>query len=52
MVRSPLHGVVDLPGWWLWRRLSGFLVHFSFGIEVNGAIFGVMVGFIVVVHAV
>jgi hypothetical protein len=52
MVWGPLHGVVDQPGWWLWRRLSGFLVHSPFGVKVNGAVFGAMVGFVVVVHVV
>jgi hypothetical protein len=33
----------------LWRRLSGFLVHFPFGVDVDG---GAMVGFVIVIHAV
>jgi hypothetical protein len=36
----------------LWRRLSGFLVHFLLGVDVDRAIFGTMVGFIAMVHAV
>jgi uncharacterized membrane protein required for colicin V production len=51
VVRSPLHGVVDLPGLWLWQRLSGLLVHFLLGVYVDGAIFGAMVGFTAMVHA-
>jgi hypothetical protein len=41
VVRTPLQNVVDLPRWWLWRRLSRFL-----------AIFDAMVGFIAVIHVV
>jgi hypothetical protein len=36
----------------LWRRLSGVLVHFLLGVDVDRAIFGTMVGFIAMVHAV
>jgi hypothetical protein len=52
VVGSPLHGVIYFSGWWLWRTLSGFLVHFPLGFKENGAIFGAMVGFTIVVHAV
>jgi hypothetical protein len=34
------------------RRLSGVLLHFPLGVEVNGAIFGAVVGFTVVIHVV
>jgi hypothetical protein len=34
------------------RRLSGFLLHFLLGFKENGAIFGAVVGFTPVVHAV
>jgi hypothetical protein len=52
VVGSPLHGVVYFSKWSLVRRLSGFLLHFPLGFEGHGAIFGVMVGFTSVVHAV
>jgi hypothetical protein len=52
VVWSPLHCVVDFPGRWLLRRLSQLLIHFLFSVDVNGAIFSAMVGFIAMVHAV
>jgi hypothetical protein len=52
VVGRPLHGVVYFSEWWLVRRLSEFLLHFPLGFEENGAIFGAMVGFTSVVHAV
>jgi hypothetical protein len=52
VVRSPLHGVVDFPGLQLRQRLSGVLVHFPFGVDVDGAIFGFVVSFVAMVHAV
>jgi hypothetical protein len=51
VIGSPLHGVVYFSGWWLVRRLSGFLLHFPLGFKENGAIFGAVVGFTFVVHA-
>jgi hypothetical protein len=52
VVRSPLHSVVDFPRCRLLRRLAKLLIHFPFGIEVDGAIFGVVVGFPAVTHAI
>jgi hypothetical protein len=52
VVWSPLHGVVDFPCLQLRRRLIGVLVHFPFGADVDGAIFGFVVNFIAMVHAV
>jgi hypothetical protein len=52
VVGSPLHGVVDFSGCYLLRRLRGFLVHFSFGLEEYEAIFCAMIGLIVVKHIV
>jgi hypothetical protein len=51
-VRSPLHGVVDFSELQLWRRLSGVLVHLPLGVDVDRAVFSVMVGIITMVHAV
>jgi hypothetical protein len=36
----------------LWRRLLGVLVQFQFGVNVDRAIFGFVVGFVAMVHAV
>jgi hypothetical protein len=52
VVQSPLHGVADFPELQLRRRLSGVLVHFPFGVDVDGAIFGFVVDFIAMVHVV
>jgi hypothetical protein len=52
VVRSPLHGVIDLSWCGLLRRLGGSLLHFSFLLEENGAIFGAIVDFATMVHAV
>jgi hypothetical protein len=52
VVRSPLHGVVDFSELQLWRRLSGVLVHLPLGVDVDRAVFSVMVGIIAMVHAV
>jgi hypothetical protein len=52
VVRSPLHGVIYFSGWWLVRRLSGFLLHFPLGFKENGAIFGAVIGFTAAVHTV
>jgi hypothetical protein len=52
VVGSPLHGVVDFSGCYLLRRLRGFLVHFSFGLEEYEAIFCAMIGLVVVKHIV
>jgi hypothetical protein len=52
VVGSPLHGVIYFSGWWFLRRLSGVLLHFPLGVEVNGAIFGAVVGFTVVIYVV
>jgi hypothetical protein len=32
--------------------LSGVLVHFPFGVDVDGAVFGVMISFTAMIHAV
>jgi hypothetical protein len=32
--------------------LSGALVHFPFGVDVDGAVFGAMIGFVAMIHAV
>jgi hypothetical protein len=52
VVWSPLHGVVDFPRLQLWRRLSGVLVHFPFGVDVDGAIIGFVMSFVAMVRAV
>jgi hypothetical protein len=52
VVRSPLHGVVDVSGYNLRRRLCGILVYFSFRLKEDGTIFGAIVGFGAMVHAV
>jgi hypothetical protein len=49
---SPLRGVVDFIGSGLLRRLCGILLHFSFRLKKNGAIFGAVVLFAAMVHAV
>jgi uncharacterized membrane protein required for colicin V production len=49
---SPLHAVVDFSGCGLVRRLCRILLHFLFGLKIDGAIFCAMVGFAVMVHAV
>jgi hypothetical protein len=52
VVRIPLHWVVDFPGMQLWQRLSGVLVHFLFGVDVDGSIFGFVIGVVAMVHEV
>jgi hypothetical protein len=52
VMRSPLHGVVHFPRMQLRRRLSGVLVYFSFGVDVDGAIFGFVIGVIAMVDTV
>jgi hypothetical protein len=52
VVGSPLHVVVYFSRWWLFQRLSRLLLHFPLGFKGNGAIFGAVVGFTAVVHAV
>jgi uncharacterized membrane protein required for colicin V production len=52
VVGSSLHSMVDFSGCHLLRRLVGFLVHFSFGLEKFGAIFCVVVGLAVMKHVV
>jgi uncharacterized membrane protein required for colicin V production len=52
VVGCPLHSMVDFSRCHLLRRLVGFFVHFSFGLEEYAAIFCVMVGLAVVEHAV
>jgi hypothetical protein len=52
VLRSPLHGVVDFHWLQLWWRLLGVLVQFRFGVNVDGAIFGFVVGFVAMVHVV
>jgi hypothetical protein len=52
VVWSPLHGMVDFPRLQLRQRLVGVLVHFLFGVDVDGAIFGFVVGFVAMVHVV
>jgi hypothetical protein len=48
---SPSHGVVDISGCGLMRRLCRILLYF-FRLKIDGAIFCAMVGFIAMVHAV
>jgi hypothetical protein len=49
---GPLHGVIDFSGCRLLRRLCGILVHFSFRLEENGTIFGAVVSFTTMIHAI
>jgi uncharacterized membrane protein required for colicin V production len=51
-MQSPLHGVVEFSGCGLVRRLCRILLHFLFGLKIDGAIFYVMVDFTTMVHAV
>jgi hypothetical protein len=51
-VGSPLHGVIDFSGCGLMQRLRGILLHFLFRLQIDGAIFGVVVGCAVMIHAV
>jgi hypothetical protein len=52
VVRScPLHGVIYFSRRGLWHRLFAILPHHSFGFEEYWAIFCVVIGIIVVVHA-
>jgi hypothetical protein len=52
VMRSPLHSMVDFPGLYLWQRLSGVLIHLPLGVDVDRAVFGTMVSFFAMVHAV
>jgi hypothetical protein len=52
VMRGPLYGVVNFSGLWLWPRSGGILVHFLLGVDVDGVVFGAVVGFITMVHAV
>jgi hypothetical protein len=52
VVRSPLHGMVDLTGRRLLQRLLGILIYLPFRLEEYGAIFCVVIGFITVEHVV
>jgi hypothetical protein len=52
VVRSPLHGVTDLSGRGLVRRLCGTLLHFLFCLQIDETVFGEVVGCAAVVHAV
>jgi hypothetical protein len=47
-----MHGVVDFSGCGLVQRLCRVLLHFPFHLKVDGAFFGVMVGFTAMIHAV
>jgi hypothetical protein len=49
---SLLHGVVDFLGCGLVRRLCRILLHLLFGLEIDGAIFCVIVDFAAMVHPV
>jgi hypothetical protein len=49
---GPLHGVIHFSGCRLLRRLCGILLHFSFRLKKNGAIFGAMIDFTVMVHTI
>jgi hypothetical protein len=52
VIRScPLHGVIYFSRRGLWHRLFAILPHHSFGFEEYWAIFCVVIGIIVVVHA-
>jgi hypothetical protein len=52
VMQSALHGVVDFLGYGLLRRLWKILVHLSFRVKENGAIFGAVFGFTAMVHVV
>jgi hypothetical protein len=49
---DPLLWVVHFPGRWLLWELLGVLLHLSFRLEENRAIFCVVVGFTTIVHSV
>jgi hypothetical protein len=52
VMRSPLHSEVDFSGCGLVRRLCQILLHFLFGLKIDGAIFCAMVGVAAMVHVV
>jgi hypothetical protein len=52
VMQNPLHGVVDVSGCGLMRRLCQILLHFIFGLKIDGTIFCAMVGFTAMVHVV
>jgi hypothetical protein len=47
-----VHGVIDFLGCGLMRRLCGDLLHFLFCLQIDGAIFAMVVCFSAVIHAV
>jgi uncharacterized membrane protein required for colicin V production len=47
-----MHSVIDFSGCGLVRRLCRILLHFLFGLKVDGAIFCAMVGVAAMVHTI
>jgi hypothetical protein len=52
LVGSILHGVIDFSGCGLMRRLCRILLHLLFRLQIDGAIFGAVVGCAAMIQAV